>query len=304
MDHRSAYSNVGEMLWSDEVRGVLRLCGANERMIGEDSSDYERFLALAEAMPMLDGHPLKGYVASLLKDCFEIETSLDKSTCEEIWRKAAQRLLSEPIFEVGAASDMEQGKAVTVAHPSHHLSLTSAFSGLLFARTRAKSFDVWMREIESVVYDAVRSGCRYLFFGLPDAFCDVKPSLYHVNMTLHRGAREKGDLDLLYAQLVRCLSQVCQTHGLTLILQIETASEHIRSLMDRVEREVGLPTLIWSTPREDVRAEMLDFSAKAHKNPIFAAIRRTDYGSDDAFSQALVAWAKCYPIGRLIELRE
>ena len=304
MENVGCYHNLTEILWSDELQRCLWLCGATEREIGEDASDYERFGVLARMMPMLKGHPVSARVASLLRTCFSIETPLSSDTCEEIWRTSAEKLLREPMREIPPETVVGKVESFTEADLSQKLSLSSAFSALLFARTRAKSFEVWMREIESVVYDALRSGCKALFFGLPEAFCDVKPSLYHVNMTLHRGVKEKADLDLLYAQLMRCLSQVCQEQDLTLILRIETASEHIRTLLDRVEREVGLPTLIWSTPREDVREELLNFSAKHHKNPIFAAIQRSDYTVSEAFSQALPVWAKSYPIGRLIELRE
>ena len=126
----------------------------------------------------------------------------------------------------------------------------------------------------------------------------------HVDMTLHNGVRAKHDLDLLYAQLVRCLSQICQTHDLTLLLRLEAAPGEVLSLLSRVDREVGLPRLVWSTPRIDTRNEMLNFSAESHKNPIFAAISSGDYPSPAAFQSALADWATVYPVGRLIEIEE
>ena len=299
------YQNITELLWSDDVTGLLRLCGAEEREIGASAADYEKFAALAKAMPLLAGHPMQARVEKLLVDCFAITQPLTPDTVEEIWRATAEQLLVEPIkrsdFDVASitAEDLTTPTAL-----QQKIKQSDAFSALLFARTRTKSLDGWMREIESVLHDVVRSGCKMLFFGLPEAFADCKPSIYHVDMTLHRGVQGKGDLDLLYAQLMRILTQYCQKHSLTLLLRVECNPDEVSSLLSRVEREVGLPHIIWSTPRTDTRDELLHFAAKSHENPVLAAISRADYQNDDDFTQALAEWATVYPVGRLVELEE
>ena len=299
------YQNLTEMLWSEETERLLRLCGAEERWIDARASDYERLRALAEAMPLLAGHPITARVAALLAECFSITQPLTPDTLDEIWRTTADSLLLKPID----TSDFDVTHITAEPMPiptqlQETIKQTDAFSALLFARTKAKSLDGWMREIESVMHDVVRSGCKTLFFGLPEAFADRKPSIYHVDMTLHRGVQGKGDLDLLYAQLMRILAQICQEHDLTLMLRVETAPSEVINLLSRVEREVGLPRMIWSTPRTDTRAEMLNFSAKPHQNALRAAVSRTDYPTAQAFSDALAEWATLYPIGRLIEIGE
>ena len=303
MHTTNGYHNITEMLWSDELQGLLRICGAQEREIGDVASDYEKLCALARSMPLLKGHPITARVTAILRDCFAITKPLSADTCEEIWRVSGEALLQNPISQITLATDGDVSLP-TAEDLFQRFKQSSAFSALLFARTRAKSLDVWMREIESMLYDAVRSGCKMLFFGLPEAFEDRKPSIYHVNMTLHRGVQGKGDLDLLYAQLVRILAQVCQKYELALLLRVECHPDEVINLLSRVEREVGLPHIIWSTPRTDTRDELLHFSAKSHENSVFAAVFRADYQTDDDFIKALAEWARVYPIGQLIEVGE
>ena len=47
-DMQKAYQNITEMLWSDDVTGLLRLCGAEEREIDSSAADYEKLVALAK----------------------------------------------------------------------------------------------------------------------------------------------------------------------------------------------------------------------------------------------------------------
>ena len=299
------YYNMTEMLWSDETERLLRLCGTDELEIGVSASDFDRLTALARCMPSLTGHPLAARVQALLKQCFSITKPLNVDTVGEIWRETAGQLLNNPLERSSFVLEASVAEPLpTPTELTEKMRQSDAFSALLFARTKAKSLDGWMREIESVLRDVLRNGCKTLFFGLPEAFEDRKPSIYHVDMTLHNGVRAKHDLDLLYAQLARCLSQICQAHDLTLLLRIEAAPGEALSLLSRVEREVGLPRLVWSTPRIDTRNEMLNFSAESHKNPIFAAISSSDYPSPAAFRSALADWATVYPIGRLIEIEE
>ena len=299
------YQNITEMLWREDMTSLLRLCGAKEREIGDEASDYEKLSALAKSMPLLAGHPITARVAVLLESVFSISIPLNPDTVADIWQQTANQLLLSPIPK--SNFDVANITAENLTAPTdlrETIRQSDAFSALLFARTKAKSLDGWMREIESVMHDVVRSGCKTLFFGLPEAFADRKPSIYHVDMTLHKGVQEKGDLDLLYAQLMRILAQICQTQELTLMLRVETAPSEVINLLSRVEREVGLPRIIWSTPRTDTRAEMLNFSAKPHQNEFRAAVSRTDYPTAQAFSEALAEWATVYPIGRLIEIAE
>lgn len=299
------YQNITEMLWSEDMTSLLRLCGAKEREIGDEASDYEKLSALAKSMPLLAGHPITARVAVLLEGVFSISVPLTPDTVADIWHQTANQLLLSPIPK--SNFDVANITAENLTAPTDLREIirqSDAFSALLFARTKAKSLDGWMREIESVMHDVVRSGCKTLFFGLPEAFADRKPSIYHVDMTLHKGVQGKGDLDLLYAQLMRILAQICQTQELTLMLRVETAPSEVINLLSRVEREVGLPRIIWSTPRTDTRAEMLNFSAKPHPNELRAAVSRTDYPTAQAFSEALAEWATVYPIGRLIEIAE
>ena len=301
MEGKPSYQNITEILWSDELCGVLRLCGTEEKMLGDTASDYEKFRAIASAMPLLNGHPMQERVTSLLASRLGIEVPLTLDNCETVWKLSAEALLTGEIPRAAVLSGAETAQ-IDSKRPviRRNITLSSALSTLFLTRTAAKSFDTWMREIESVLYDAAQNRYKRVFFGLPAAYTDRKPSVYHVDMTLHKGIKEKADCDLLYAQLMRCLSQFSQKYTRVLVLRIDCAPSEALSLLERVEKEVGLPPLIWTTSREDVREEMIKFSAKPHENSVTAALLRRDYPSDSAFSAAVLDWATRYPVGRLM----
>lgn len=297
----TTYQNITEILWSDELCGLLRLCGTEEKMLGEAASDYEKFRAIASAMPLLNGHPMQERVASLLASRFGIEVPLTLDNCETVWKLSAEALLTGEIPSAAVLSETKTAASDTKTLAiRRNVTLSSALSTLFLTRTAAKSFDTWMREIEGVLYDAAQNRYKRVFFGLPSAYTDRKPSIYQVDMTLHKGIKEKADYDLLYAQLMRCLSQFAQKYTRVLVLRIDCAPSEVISLLERVEKEVGLPPLIWTTLREDVREEMIKFSAKPHQNSVTAALLRRDYPTDATFSAAIADWATRYPVGRLM----
>lgn len=297
----TTYQNITEILWSDELCGILRLCGTEEKMIDASASDYDKFRAIAAAMPLLNGHPMQKKITDLLSDRFGIAVPLTLDNFETVWRISADALLMGESSDTGSLLQTEA--AVSNTNPltlRRTVTLSSAFSTLFLTRTAAKSFDTWMREIEGVLYDAAQKCYKRIFFGLPAAYTDRKPSVYHVDMTLRKGIKEKADYDLLYAQMVRCLSQFSQKYTRVLVLRIDCAPSEVISLLTRVEKEVGLPPLIWTTTREDVREEMIRFSANPHRNSVTAALLRRDYASETAFSAAIADWATRYPVGRLM----
>lgn len=291
--------NITELIWNEELCGLLRLCGAEEREIGATASDYEKFRATCHAIRLLAGHSLPMRLAAILSRYFRIETPISANTCDEIWKKTADMLLYHPISqeEIAVASvfDREQPSPVL----QNRLSLSAAFPATLFVRTRSESVDAWMREIESVLRDANLRGCQTLFFGLPAVYSDRKPDLYHVDLVLHQPKKVKTDLDLLYAQMMRSVSQICQRLGIKLLFRAECEAEDAVTLLSRVEREVGLPPVIWTTPREDTRNALIEWSKARHENEVIAALTQSDYADDAALLEATAQWACRYPVGRL-----
>lgn len=81
------YRNAGDLLVNacPSVKNALRLCGAEERILDGDGSDFERFTALCYSMPYLVSHPVHAGVTRLMRDVFMIYEELSPYNCEEMW---------------------------------------------------------------------------------------------------------------------------------------------------------------------------------------------------------------------------
>lgn len=92
------FENVGDLfLGGDHYkwRG-MSACGYDNEFI-RTSSDYDRFMAYAKAMPMMMGNPLYHWTHLELKRVFGIEEPLSEKTAQMTWDKA-NAMLSTPEF--------------------------------------------------------------------------------------------------------------------------------------------------------------------------------------------------------------
>lgn len=71
---------------------AMRANGIEEEYITGEKSDYEKFLAWAETVPMMIGNPLYHWTHLELKRYFGIETLLNEETAPEIWTEINQQL--------------------------------------------------------------------------------------------------------------------------------------------------------------------------------------------------------------------
>ena len=296
---RMPCENIIEMIGREWVVRTLRLCGAEARECDTSASDYEIFRALCRVMPLLSGHRLAERVSAVLKSGFGINFELSPKTCDEIWTSTADRLLQAPMRTEEIAALSSTKIAPVEWNPTHRIACSTALSATSLAGTGAESFDAWMREIEGVIGDAAASGCKQIFFLLPEAYIDRRPDVYHVDLVLHKPQRDKEDIDLLHAQLMRVLAQLAQQSDMQLIVRVECGAVDAVALLDRVEREVGLPTLVWTTAEVETRNALIAWSEKPHANSVFGALTECDYPSKSALLDAVGEWAVDYPIGRL-----
>lgn len=290
--------NIVELIGREWIVRTLRLCGARENECGEAVSDYEAFRALCHFMPLLCGHRILARVSAILKHCFGITQALSVDTCDAIWHETADRLLQQPL----TAEEMIE-VFLTEDSPAllseNRVTLSSAFPATPLAHTQTDSFDRWMREIESELSDAAAKGCGRIFFELPRQYMDSRPDVYHVDLTLHKPQRDQSDLNLLHAQLMRVLAQLAQRMDMQLLVRVECRAEDAIALLDRVEREVGLPPLIWTTVGGEMRDALIAWTEKRHENSVVAALSERDYPSESMLTAAVAEWAVDYPVGRL-----
>lgn len=64
---------------------LLRACGTDEAYITGGASDYDKFLALADALPLCEGHPRQAEINRILQDATGITAPLCPHTAHTFW---------------------------------------------------------------------------------------------------------------------------------------------------------------------------------------------------------------------------
>jgi glucuronate isomerase len=91
------YANLAEMwLEGDHYKWrAMRAAGVHERLLTGDAPAKEKFFAWARTVPQTLRNPLYHWTHLELKRYFNIDTLLDATTAEEVWKTANRRLEDE-----------------------------------------------------------------------------------------------------------------------------------------------------------------------------------------------------------------
>ncbi len=301
-------TNVTELLWSDEVASVLRLCGADEKVLGSASSDYEKFCALAASLPLLEGHPLQADVSDVLKKIFAITTPLSMETSEEIWKKTADILFASDLSMPSAIQTLFDGETIRWMCDSLILpnDLPHGFEPILngdlfLPSDNAKRWEEWKKDADATVETFSAVGCKSASLTLQDKDVFRAPSVYHIDQILRNPQADGGD-GLWQAQMLRFLAEICRKRGWTLYLRLQCSVEYALALLKWMEQTVGLPKLIWSTSRVDVQNALFTYFEAPHGCEQSFALCTKDTPSEIEWRDALQVCAARYPLGRICVL--
>ena len=298
---RSAVTNPTELFWSNELLALLRLCGAKEEMIGERASDYDRFLSVFRALPLLEEHPTRAWIASVLDKHFHLTELPTEATAPSVWRTLCESLMQHPIApkDLVCGSWLCDGLTVPNCIPEQ---ITPVLDAGLLLQTNVRSAAAWSAEIASTVAHFADRGCQKILFCIGKDFDFVSPSRYHVDRALSLTKKDRNAANLLICQLMREICIAAQEHDLMLVLDCAGDPSALAHLLKYVEENVQLPRLCWSVRRVCDTAPLLAFCAKPHKNEILAALSYESVMTEDELSAALASWKVRYPIARLCYL--
>lgn len=106
------YDNITQLwLGGDHYKWrAIRSCGVPEKLITGDASDYDKFRAFAEIMPMLIGNPLYHWSHLELRRYFGYKGILNAESCDEVWKLCNEKLALDSSMSVRgiiAASNVE-----------------------------------------------------------------------------------------------------------------------------------------------------------------------------------------------------
>ena len=295
---KSAITNPTELFWSDDLLALLRLCGAKEEMIGEGASDYDRFLSLSRALPLLEGHPTRAWIASVFDTCFHLTELPTEETAPTVWKAICESLIQDPIAPqdlVGGAW-LCDGLTVPNCIPK---GISPVLDADLLLQTSAKTATLWSAEIASNAAHFAKRGCQKIFVRIGKNFDFVSPSLYQVNRVLSLAKKDRAGENLLTAQLVRELSLAAQKHNLLLVLVCEGSSLAAAKLLQYVEKNVGLPRICWTVKEAREAYALLEYTSEPHKSEILAALSYENVMTQNELFTTLEGWQVRYPIARL-----
>ena len=143
---RSAISNPIELFWSDDILSLLRLCGEKEENIGERASDFDKFQAILRALPLLEGHPTRVWIESLVGEYFDLKELPTAEKAHEIWKTLCVCLLENPISPQKLVRGAWLCDALTVPNDLPK-NVTLVLDANLLLQTNATTTALWSLEI-------------------------------------------------------------------------------------------------------------------------------------------------------------
>lgn len=295
---KSAITNPIELFWSDDLLALLRLCGEKEEGIGERASDYDRFLALSRALPMLEGHPTRAWIVSVLQKYFDLQELPTEETAPQVWKTLSQALLEHPLAAKELVSGAWLCDALEVPDNLPEQVAPVLHADLLL-HTNAKNAIAWSAEIASVVAHFAANRCKKIVLHIGKDFDFIFPSLYHVDRALSLAKKDREATNLLTAQLLRELCVAAQKEKLLLVLVCNGNLLATANLLQYAEESVGLPHLCWVANEAREASALLDFTAKPHKAEILAALSYDCIMTQAELSGVLEGWQMRYPVSRL-----
>ena len=295
---KKAITNPIELFWSDDLAALLRLCGTREEMIGECASDFDKFQAMCHALQLLDGHPTRAWIVSVLEKYFNLNELPTQETAATVWKTLCQRLLENPIEPKTLIGGDWLCDTLDVPNNLPE-NIALVLDANLLLSTEAKTTAAWSAQIASAVANFAQKGSRKVLLTIEKNFDFSIPSIYQVDRALSLSKKDKQAENLLLSQLVRELCTACKQNDLMMVLICHQNADAITNLLQYCKDAVGLPRLCWAMKDARDADALLKFTAQPQQNEIFAALLYQNILTQAELSATVEGWQVRYPIGRL-----
>ena len=269
---------------------LLRACGTDEACITGGASDYDKFLALAAAMPLCEGHLLRDEVNAGLTAATGITAPLCPHTARLHWDAWVESYLygSAGAKAVLPAVCPDCAPAVpTVLRALDLLHLPHP------ATVKAPDLTAWTEILESHL-PLETDGIALLT--LPADYRFLRPNPYHAGLAVGKVYRGEeltpAEGDLLLTQALRVWGLASVGRGVTLLLR-DGSPDAVTALLAYLQASKALPSAVW-IPTDPMNAEAV--------SGLYASVR-TGYAVD-ALDPAGTerAYAAVAPLGRAVVL--
>ncbi len=288
------YRNLTHRLSLDEEPAVrlLRACGTDEAIL-RDGSEYDRFCALAAAMPLCAGHGLVASMTRILQASTGCNLPLCPHTAPILWERWAD------IHWYGRSLEpMDDPDPCPLCPPVEPTVLSSSEvtvlpdPGALAAAERISNLGAWSDRLAALL----REGMSHALLRLPADGSFRCPDPYHAALALRAvtgGAATADDRALLSAQALRVLGEAAIAHGVTLLL-VGGAPEAVLPLLAYLADCNRLPRTVWFPDRP------ADAALACGLYPQLGTGYRLTEDDDPAAKRS--AYAASAPLGRAVIL--
>ena len=220
---------------------LLRACGVEEAYSTGFASDYDTFLALASALPLCEGHPLRDEVNAALTRATGLTAPLCPHTARSHWDAWVE------IYHYG-------GHATATALPAVCPLCTPAAPCVIPAANCTRLLDplaiqapdltAWSTALET----ALPTDGSPALFTLPEGYTFTRPNPYHANLAVGKTARGEAltakERDLLITQALRVWGLAWAGKEITLLLRGGTP-EGVTALLAYLSASKALPCMVW-----------------------------------------------------------
>ncbi len=231
------YCNPAELVFLDAepVTRLLRAAGTDERIL-QNGSDYDRFSALAAAMPLCRGNTLANTLQTALQEATGLTKPLCLHTAPVYWKRWTDK------YWYGKTRLSDEADIPCDCTP--HLPVRLLFADV----TRLPAPEMFPQgdlAAATARLQALLPIGGYALFCLPADYTFRRPDPYHAAQALRRAAdRHQADRDLLIGQALRILGETARARAVTLILTGGTP-DAVTSLLSYLFACGRLPHMAW-----------------------------------------------------------
>lgn len=222
---------------------LLRACGVDEAYISGGASDYDRFLALASALPLCEGHPLRDAVNDTLSQATGISAPLCPHTARAHWDAWVE------IYHYGGqvtATDLPVVCPHCVAASPRVVRVTDCASLPDPTVLQAPDLTAWSHALE----DALPTDDTPALYTLPEDYAFTRPNPYHANLAVQKIASGEAltakERDLLVTQALRVWGLALMGKETAPLLLLQGGSpESVTALLAYLSPSKALPAMTW-----------------------------------------------------------
>ena len=268
---------------------LLRACGVEEACITGGASDHDKFLALAAALPLCQGHPLRDEVNATLTRATGLTAPLCPHTARAHW---------DTWVEMNHYGRQATDTALPAVCPLCASAAPRLIRGEDSARLpnplaiQAPELTVWSQALVT----ALPADGAPALLTLPADYTFTRPNPYHANLAVGKTARGEAltakERDLLLTQALRVWGLAWAGKDTSFLLQGGTP-EGVNALLAYLSASKALCPMVW-IPDDHAQAE-----AVSGLYPEVGTGYTVAKGAPFEVTESMkAAYAKAAPIGR------